>query len=83
MNSGWRQRRSTYYVCEEYRRPASMRLREHSRAVYLREDVAAERVVEFLRTHVFGEERTELLLKELEATDPEADEERDEVEQIR
>lgn len=42
-----------------------------------------ERVVEFLRAHVFGGERTELLRKKLEATDPEADAERDESEEIR
>lgn len=80
---GDHRRRSTYYVCEEYRRPAGMRLREHPRTVYLREDVAVERVVEFLRTHVFGPERAELLRRELEATDPEADAGRDEIEQIR
>ena len=82
MHGGHR-RRSIYYVCEEYRRPADLRLQDHPRTVYLREDVAVSKVVEFLQTHVFGPQRRELLRRALEASDPEADERGDEIERLR
>ncbi len=82
MHGGHR-RRSIYYVCEEYRRPADLRLQDHPRTVYLREDVAVSKVVEFLQTHVFGPQRRELLRRALEASDPEAEERGDEIERLR
>jgi hypothetical protein len=51
--------------------------------VYVREDRAAERVIEFLQTHLFGPGRRERLARALEETDPERDAHRDDADRIR
>jgi hypothetical protein len=56
---------------------------DHPRAVYLREDKAGEKVVEFLTTHVFGPERVESMRASLAEIGPEADNAHAEVERLR
>jgi hypothetical protein len=51
--------------------------------VYLREDRAAARVIEFLQTHLSGPGRREGLARALEETDPERDAHHDEAERLK
>ncbi|MQB02324.1 MAG: hypothetical protein GEU78_19205, partial [Actinobacteria bacterium] len=78
-----RGRDGAYYTCELNRRQASLVPGEHPRTVYLREDRAGEKVVEFLSTHVFGPERVDVLREALATTAPEADKAQAEVERLR
>jgi hypothetical protein len=73
----------SYYACETARRHAPLVAPEHPRMVYVREDRAAERVIEFLQTHLFGPGRRERLARALEETDPERDAHRDDADRIR
>ena len=77
-----RGRDGAYYTCELNRRQASLVPEEHPRTVYLREDRAGEKVVEFLSTHVFGPERVDALRRALATTAPEADKAQAEVERL-
>ena len=78
-----RGRNGAYYTCELNRRQSSLVSEGHPRAVYLREDKAGEKVVEFLTTHVFGPERVDALRASLAAIGPEADSALAEVERLR
>ena len=78
-----RGRNGAYYTCELNRRQASLVPEEHPRTVYLREDKAGEKVVEFLSTHVFGPERVDALRRSLATTAPEVDKAQAEVERLR
>jgi hypothetical protein len=51
--------------------------------VYLREDKAGEKIVEFLSTHLFGLDRIEALKRSLAEIGPEADNAHAEVERLR
>jgi hypothetical protein len=55
----------------------------HPASVYLREDRAAEKVIQFLAERLFGPERIPLLREALASEDPQADERRGEVERLR
>ncbi len=68
-----RGRNTAYYTCEINRRHSGLVPEDHPRMVYLREDKAGEKVVEFLATHVFGPDRIEVLKKCLAEIGPEAD----------
>src|SRR5918994_5760215 len=72
-----------YYTGDLNRRQSSLVSEGHPRAVYLREDKAGEKVVEFLTTHVFGPERVDALRASLAAIGPEADSALAEVERLR
>ena len=72
-----------YYTCELNRRQSPLVPKDHPRAVYLREDKAGEKVVEFLTTHVFGPDRVEALRASLAEIGPEADNAHAEVERLR
>jgi len=65
-----RGRDGAYYKCELNRRQASLVPEDHPRTVYLREDGAGEKVVEFLSTHAFGPERVDALRDALATTAP-------------
>jgi Recombinase zinc beta ribbon domain len=67
-----RGRKGAYYTCALNRRQSSLVPEDHPRAVYLREDKAGEKVVEFLTTRVFGPERIEALRASLAEIGPEA-----------
>lgn len=43
-----------YYTWETARRHATLVAAEHPKMVYVREDRALARVIEFLQTHLFG-----------------------------
>jgi hypothetical protein len=73
----------SYYVCETARRQTTLVASEHPRMVYLREDRAVGRVIEFLRTYLFGPGRREGLARALEETDPERDAHHDEAERLK
>lgn len=77
-----RGRNSPYYTCELNRRQSSLVPEHHPRAVYLREDKAGDKVIEFLNTHVFGPDRIELLRAALADTGPETDSARAETERL-
>jgi site-specific DNA recombinase len=72
-----------YYTCQASRRQATLVSPDHPRMVYVREDRAVARVVEFLQTHLFGPGRREGLARALEETDPERDGHHDEAERLR
>lgn len=72
-----------YYACETARRQATLVAPEHPKMVYVREDRAAEQVIEFLQTHLFGPGRREGLARALDESHPEREARRDEVERIR
>jgi hypothetical protein len=76
-------RNGAYYTCELNRRQSSLVPEGHPRAVYLREDKAGEKIVEFLTTHVFGPERIEALRASLAEIGPESDNAHTEVERLR
>jgi site-specific DNA recombinase len=78
-----RGRNSAYYTCEINRRHSRLVPENHPRMVYLREDRAGEKVVEFLSTHVFGPDRVEALKKSLAEIGPEAENAHAEVERLR
>ena len=78
-----RGRNSADYTCEINRRHSGLVPEDHPRMVYLREDKAGEKVVEFLGTHVFGPDRVEVLKKSLVEVGPEADNAHAEVERSR
>jgi site-specific DNA recombinase len=67
-----RGRNTAYYTCEVYRRHSGLVPEDHPRMVYLREDKAGEKVVEFLARHLFGPDRVEALRKSLAEIGPEA-----------
>jgi site-specific DNA recombinase len=71
-----------YYTCETARRHATLVAAEHPKMVYVREDRAVARVIEFLQTHLFGPGRREGLARALEETDPERDAHHDEAERL-
>jgi hypothetical protein len=71
-----------YYTCQASRRQATLVEPDHPRMVYVREDRAAERAIEFLQTYLFGPGRREGLARALEETDPERDTHRDETERL-
>jgi site-specific DNA recombinase len=73
----------SYYACETSRRQAPLVAPEHPKMVYVREDRAVERVIEFLQTHLFGPGRREGLARALEDSDPERDLHQDEAERLR
>lgn len=73
----------TYYTCQASRRQPTLVAPEHPRMVYVREDRAVERVIEFLQTHLFGPGRREGLARALEETNPEREAHQDEAERIR
>jgi site-specific DNA recombinase len=84
MHGNVRRGRSVaYYTCELNRRQASLVPDGHPRAVYLREDKAGEKVVEFLTTHVFGPERVAALRASLAEIGPEDDNAHAEIERLR
>jgi hypothetical protein len=76
-------RNGAYYTCELNRRQSSLVPEDHPRAVYLREDKAGEKVVEFLTTQVFGPDRLTALRASLAEIGPEADNAQTEVERLR
>ena len=76
-------RNGAYYTCELNRRQSSLVPEDHPRAVYLREDKAGEKVVEFLTTQVFGPDRLTALSASLAEIGPEADNAQTEVERLR
>ncbi len=78
-----RGRNGAYYTCELNRRQASLVPENHPRTVYLREDKAGAKVVEFLTTHVFEPDRVEALRASLAEIGPEADNVHAEVERLR
>jgi site-specific DNA recombinase len=78
-----RGRNGAYYTCELNRRQSSLVAEDHPRAVYLREDKAGEKVVEFLATHLFGPGRIEALRASLAESGPEADGAQAEAERLR
>jgi len=49
----------SYYACETTRRQATLVGPDHPMMVYVREDRAVARVIEFLQTHLFGPGRRE------------------------
>lgn len=71
-----------YYTCETARRHTTLVAAEHPKMVYVREDRAVARVIELLRTHLFGPRRREGLARALEETDPERDAHHDEAERL-
>jgi site-specific DNA recombinase len=73
----------SYYVCETARRQATLVAAEHPKMIYVREDRAVARVIEFLQTHLFGPGRREGLARALEETDPERDGHHDEAERLK
>jgi hypothetical protein len=73
----------TYYVCETTRRQTTLVAPEHPKMIYVREDRAVARVMEFLQTHLFGPGRREGLARALEETDPERDSHHDEAERLK
>ena len=73
----------SYYVCETARRQVTLVSAEHPKMIYVREDRAVGRVIEFLGTHLFGPGRREGLARALEETDPERDAHHDEAEQLK
>jgi hypothetical protein len=73
----------SYYVCETARRQATLVAAEHPKVIYVREDRAVARVIEFLQTHLFGPGRREGLARALEETDPERHEHHDEAERLK
>ena len=73
----------SYYVCETARRQVTFVSAEHPKMIYVREDRAVGRVIEFLGTHLFGPGRREGLARALEETDPERDAHHDEAEQLK
>ena len=77
-----RGRKSAYYTCEINRRQGALVPEDHPRMVYLREDQAGEKVVEFLSTHLFGPDRIEALRASLADVGPEADHSLAEVERL-
>jgi DNA invertase Pin-like site-specific DNA recombinase len=78
-----RGRNYAYYTCEVSRRHSGLVPEDHPRMVYLREDKAGEKVVEFLATHLFGPDRVEALRKSLTEVGPEADHAEIEAERLR
>jgi hypothetical protein len=78
-----RGRNGAYYACELNRRQCSLVPEDHQCAVYLREDKAGEKVVEFLTTRVFGPERVEALRASLAEIGPEADNVHAELDRLR
>jgi site-specific DNA recombinase len=78
-----RGRNSAYYTCEVSRRHSGLVPEDHPRMVYLREDKAGEKVVEFLGTHVFGPDRIEALKESLTEIGPKADSAQTEAERLR
>ncbi|MDQ3986682.1 MAG: hypothetical protein M3280_09320 [Actinomycetota bacterium] len=68
-----RGRNTAYYTCEVNRRQSGLVPEDHPRMVYLREDKAGEKVVEFLATHLFSPGRIEALKQSLAEIGPEAD----------
>lgn len=80
---GNRRRGVHYYLCEARRRPVTLVADDHPRTVYIREDVLAARVVDFLRERVFGPDRVPLIKTSLESADPEHEAREGEVERIR
>jgi hypothetical protein len=75
-------RTCAYYTCEINRRHSGLVPEDHPRMVYLREDKAGEKVVEFLATHLFGPDRIEALRKSLAEVGPEADNAHAEVDRL-
>ena len=73
----------SYYVCETARRQATLVAPEHPKMIYLREDRAVARVIEFLQTHLFGPGRREGLARAMEENDPERDGHHDEAERLK
>ena len=78
-----RGRKSAYYTCEINRRHSGLVPDNHPRMVYLREDKAGEKVVEFLTTHLFGPDRIDALKESLAEIGPEADHAHTEVDRLR
>jgi hypothetical protein len=72
-----------YYTCQASRRQATLVAPEHPRMVYVREDRAVARVIEFLQAHLFGPGRREGLARALEETDPEREGHHDEAERLK
>jgi site-specific DNA recombinase len=70
MHGKVRRGKTAYYTCEVNRRQAGLVPEDHPRMVYLREDQAGEKIVEFLSGHVFGPDRIEALKKALAETEP-------------
>jgi hypothetical protein len=73
----------SYYACETTRRQAALVAPDHPRMVYVREDRAVARVIEFLQAHLFGPGRREGLALALEETDPEREAHHDEAERLK
>jgi hypothetical protein len=71
-----------YYTCEVNRRQSGLVPDDHPRMVYMREDKAGEKVVEFLATHLFGPDRIETLSKSLAEVGPETDSTRADLERL-
>jgi Recombinase len=63
--------------------PATLVAPEHPKMIYLREDRAVARVIEFLQTHLFGPGRREGLARAMEENDPERDGHHDEAERLK
>jgi hypothetical protein len=68
-----RGRNVALYTCEINRRNGGLVPEDHPRMVYLREDKAGEKVVEFLSTQLFGPDRIEVLKQSLAEIGPDAD----------
>jgi site-specific DNA recombinase len=77
-----RGRNTAYYTCEINRRHSGLVPEDHPRMVYLREDKAGEKVVEFLATHLFGPDRIKALKRSLASIGPEPDNALDEVDRL-
>ncbi|MBW3587901.1 MAG: recombinase family protein [Actinobacteria bacterium] len=67
---GHRNRGSHYYACEAHRRKAKLLPSGHPKTVYLNETKAIEKVLEFLNTFVFGEDRRERVTELLDSEGP-------------
>jgi site-specific DNA recombinase len=78
-----RGRNFAYYSCDINRRQSGAVPEDHPRAVYLREDKAGEKVVEFLSSHVFGPDRIAALKKSLSEPSLESELGHAEVERLR
>lgn len=80
---GRHRRYSRYYVCETNRRQPGLVSADHPKQVYLGEKRAAQKVVEFLQTHLFGPERLQLLRRALESSDPAQDDAQEEAARLK
>jgi site-specific DNA recombinase len=76
-------RNGAYYTCELNRRHSGLVPEDHPRMVYLREDKAGEKMIQFLTTHLFGPDRIEALKESLAEVGPEADNAHAEAERLR